>query len=92
MTDAVLRCQRTSSFISGSVIESLLIPLPTPFETFPVSFGELEGWFDRRLAFDLPLPPRLPPLPRPRPPELIPFLDGFLPPDDPPGDDMLLLC
>lgn len=84
----------SSSLISGSLIESVLLPLLTPplvFETFPVLLDEVDvdELFDRRFEFDLPLPPRLPPLPRPRPPELFPPLDDFLPPVDPPRDDIL---
>jgi len=82
----------SSSFISGSFDISVLFPRLSPFEADPLLFDELEELFDRLLfELDLPLPPRLPPLPRPRPPELLPPLEDFRPPDDAPDDIILLL-
>jgi hypothetical protein len=92
MTVDTPRCRLTSSLNSGSLVASFLFPLLSPFETDPLLLDEFDALLDRRLfEFDLPLPPRLPPLTRPRPPELLPPLDGFLPPDAAPDGSILLL-
>ena len=80
----------TSSLISGSLVASFLFPRLSSFEADPLLLFEFEEFFCRLLfEFDLPLPPRLPPLPRP--PELLPPREDFLPPDDAPDDIILLI-
>jgi len=82
----------SSSFNSGSLVVSILFPRLSPFEADPLLLDEFDELFDLLLfEFDLPLPPLLPPLPRPRPPELLPPREDFLPPDDAPDDDIILL-
>ena len=98
LTDDPPGSELTSSLISGSLTASFLFPLLSPFDAFG-TFGtdplllllaEFEELFGRLLfEFDLPLPPRLPPLARPRPP-VLPPLDDFLPPDAAPDDIILL--
>lgn len=93
MTADTPRCRLTSSLNSGSLTASFLFPLLSPFGTDPLLLlDEFDALLDRRLfEFDLPLPPRLPPRARPRPPELLPPLDDFLPPPDAAPDGSILL-